>query len=63
MAPLLVDAEAVQRHTGIPRTTLRRWVHEGRLCRYGSPRRASYDLREVDTLMALLGRTYRDCGE
>jgi hypothetical protein len=45
--PILVDVETAQLWTGRPAGTLRRWVHEGRITRYGGPRDMRLDLREL----------------
>lgn len=37
---------------GVPEATIRKWASRGKLTRYGGPRRAEYDLREVAALVA-----------
>jgi hypothetical protein len=43
-ARVLVDGPMAAAWTGRPQSTLRRWVHEGRIRRYG---RGLYDLAEL----------------
>lgn len=38
----------------IPASTIRRWSHEGRLSRHGTPQRAVYDLAELSEVFGLL---------
>jgi hypothetical protein len=45
--PIIVDLEVARVWTGRPAGTLRRWVHEGRVTRYGGPRDLRLDLREL----------------
>jgi hypothetical protein len=45
--PLLADVATAIAWSGRPSSTLRRWVHEGRITRHGAPRAALYDLREL----------------
>jgi hypothetical protein len=47
VSPILVGVAEAQVWTKRPAGTLRRWVHEGRITRYGTARRALYDLREL----------------
>ena len=44
---ILLDGAMAAAWTGRPESTLRRWVHEGRLTRYGPPDRALYDIDEL----------------
>lgn len=46
-APRLVTAAEAAIWTGRPEPTLRRWVHEGRIHRYGPERSIRYDLLEL----------------
>jgi hypothetical protein len=41
---------------GVTETTVRKWASRGRLTRYGSPRRAEYDLDELAVLVAEKGQ-------
>ncbi|WP_199552791.1 helix-turn-helix domain-containing protein [Streptomyces sp. N35] len=50
MAAILVTAAEAARHYAIPIRTVQRWAAEGRLIRYGTPRRLTVDLREIDQL-------------
>ena len=45
--PILVDVAQAVEWTGRPAGTLRRWVHEHRITRYGTPRRMLLDIREL----------------
>ena len=36
---------------GVPEATIRKWASRGKLTRYGGPRKAEYDLREVAALV------------
>jgi hypothetical protein len=44
---VLLDGPMAAEWTGRPESTLRRWVHEGRLTRYGPPDRTLYDIDEL----------------
>ena len=55
MRCLLVASEA-SRVYNVPEPTLRRWVSEGRMVRYGTSSRAFYDANEVEQLCVLLAR-------
>lgn len=46
----LVDYRLAAAFFGLPTGTLRRWIHEGRIGRHGSPRRIIVDMREVQTV-------------
>jgi hypothetical protein len=48
---VLVDGPMAAAWTGRPESTLRRWVHEHRITRYGTPGRAMYDLGELPARM------------
>ncbi|MBC9719504.1 helix-turn-helix domain-containing protein [Streptomyces sp. TRM66268-LWL] len=50
MAAILVTAAQAAQHYGIGVRTIRRWAAQERLIRYGTPRRLTVDLREVDQL-------------
>jgi hypothetical protein len=45
--PILLDGPMAAEYTGRPETTLRRWVHEGRITRYGPPGQNWYDIDEL----------------
>lgn len=45
--PILLDGPMAAEWTGRPESTLRRWVMEGRITRYGTPKHAMYDLDEL----------------
>lgn len=45
--PILVDVAQAVEWTGRSAGTLRRWVHEGRVTRYGTPRHMLLDLRQL----------------
>jgi hypothetical protein len=44
---VLLDPDMAAEWTGRPRSTLRRWVKEGRLTRYGPPGQSLYDIDEL----------------
>lgn len=48
---VLVTGTEINAVYGIPQGTLRRWVHEGKLTRYGPPRQTLYDLEELGDLL------------
>lgn len=45
--PLLIGVVEAMQWTGRPSATLRRWVHEGRITRYGTARCALFDWHEL----------------
>lgn len=45
--PILVDLPTAMVWTGRPDGTLRRWIAEGRITRYGTGRHIELDLREL----------------
>lgn len=46
-----VPTELAALATGVAAATIRKWASRGKLTRYGSPRRAEYDLDELRALM------------
>lgn len=44
---IFVDMEEAKAWTGRSDSVLRRWVHEGRLRRYGTVRKTLFDLAEL----------------
>lgn len=44
---IFVDMAEAESWTGRPASVLRRWVHEGRLTRYGTCRQCLFDLYEL----------------
>jgi hypothetical protein len=38
--------------SGVPEATIRKWASRGKLTRYGSARKAEYDIEELTALMA-----------
>lgn len=55
--PQLWNAEQIWTAFGVPRGTLKRWRHEGRLIKYGDRRQALYDPDEVEQLVEYLARS------
>lgn len=49
---ITVPTELAALAAGVPVATIRKWASRGKLTRYGSPRRAEYDLDELRELMA-----------
>lgn len=47
MRPVLVDVEALARHFGVARSTIRRWACEDGWHPYGARVRRLWDLRQV----------------
>jgi hypothetical protein len=47
-----VPTELAALAAGVAVATVRKWASRGKLTRYGSPRRAEYDLDELYELMA-----------
>lgn len=55
---MTVPTELAALAAGVSVATIRKWASRGKLTRYGSPRRAEYDLDEIQELIAsrCLGR-------
>jgi hypothetical protein len=51
-----VPTELAALAVGVPQATIRKWASRGKLTRYGSPRRAEYDLDELYQLLAAAAR-------
>jgi hypothetical protein len=49
---ITVPTELAALAAGVAVATIRKWASRGKLTRYGSPRRAEYDLDELYGLMA-----------
>ena len=49
---ITVPTELAALAAGVHVATIRKWASRGKLTRYGSPRRAEYDLHELHELMA-----------
>ncbi|NKZ03743.1 hypothetical protein [Actinomadura latina] len=49
---ITVPTELAALAAGVAVATIRKWASRGKLTRYGSPRRAEYDLDELYELMA-----------
>ncbi len=49
--PILVDTAAAATYVGVRPTTLRDWRRRYQLTRYGTRRRALYDLHELHAVM------------
>lgn len=49
----------VAKITGVPAGTIRRWLSEGRICRYGEGKPWRVDLDEVAALRVLLAQGRR----
>jgi hypothetical protein len=47
-----VPTELAALAAGVAVATIRKWASRGKLTRYGSPRRAEYDLGELHELLA-----------
>jgi hypothetical protein len=47
-----VPTELAALAAGVAVATIRKWASRGKLTRYGSPRRAEYDLEELHELLA-----------
>jgi hypothetical protein len=54
---ITVPTELAALAAGVSAATVRKWASRGKLTRYGSPRRAEYDLDEIRDLV-----TKRDHG-
>jgi hypothetical protein len=54
----LHPATGIRAHTGVPESTVRRWLSEGRICKHGTRSERLYDLTEVEQIMGWLGRSY-----
>jgi hypothetical protein len=48
----LIPTELAAMAAGVSEATIRKWASRGKIRRYGSPRRAQYDLDELMTLIA-----------
>jgi hypothetical protein len=48
---VIVPTELAALAAGVPEATIRKWASRGKLTRYGSPRRAEYDLDELYQLL------------
>ncbi|MGW4635297.1 transcriptional regulator [Nocardia sp. NPDC004415] len=48
----LVPTELAALAAGVEQATIRQWARRGKLTRYGTPRRARYDLSELVPLRA-----------
>lgn len=59
---ILVDMATAAIWTGRPSGTLRRWVSENRITRYGTARAAQFDLRELPEAESGLGAPERRTG-
>jgi len=46
-----VPTELAALAAGVGAATIRKWAARGKLTRYGSPRRAEYDLNEIRELL------------
>jgi hypothetical protein len=51
-AHITVPTELAALAAGVAEATIRKWASRGKLTRYGSPRRAEYDLDELYELVA-----------
>ncbi|MFF5440122.1 hypothetical protein [Streptomyces achromogenes] len=47
-----VPTELAALAAGVTEATIRKWASRGKITRYGSPRRAQYDLDELIALVA-----------
>jgi hypothetical protein len=51
-ARITVPTQLAALAAGVAEATIRKWASRGKLTRYGSPRRAEYDLDELYELVA-----------
>jgi len=49
---ITIPTELAALAAGVSVATIRKWASRGKLTRYGSPRRAEYDLDELRELLA-----------
>ena len=54
----LHPATSIRIHTGVPESTVRRWLSEGRICKHGTRSERLYDLGEVQQIMGFFGRKF-----